>query len=159
MKKIHSTPFTLIIIYLITFFLTPHQDIVVAKNRYCNIFVENKQKNLIMIKVEIADTAKSRKYGLMFRNKLEDNEGMLFIFPKEGHRNFWMKNTSIALSLAYIDSKGVITKIHKMKPLDTTITYPSFSPSRYVLEVNMGWFRKNNISEGCRIILNGCISK
>ncbi|MDY6970368.1 MAG: DUF192 domain-containing protein [Spirochaetota bacterium] len=112
-----------------------------------------------MIKVEIAETAKSRKLGLMFRNKLNDNEGMLFIFPDEGYQSFWMKNTTLELSIAYINSKGVITKIDKMKPLDTSITYTSSSLSLYALEVNTGWFRKNNISEGCRIIFNGCINK
>lgn len=159
-KNIRYFPLiALIIIKLISYFLTSYLNVVYANNRYCNIFIENKQKKLIMIKVEIAETAKSRKLGLMFRNKLNDNEGMLFIFPDEGYQSFWMKNTTLELSIAYINSKGVITKIDKMKPLDTSITYTSSSLSLYALEVNTGWFRKNNISEGCRIIFNGCINK
>ena len=84
---------------------------------------------------------------------------MLFIFTHEQRLNFWMKNTYIPLSIAYISIDGKINEIYDMKPLDISITYPSNLPAKYALEVNQGWFARNNISKNCRIIFNGCISK
>ena len=100
--------------------------------------------------VEIARTEKEHSRGLMFRKELPENAGMLFVYPDENYRRFWMKNTYIPLSLAYIDSEGVIFQIEAMEPLDET-PVASVRPARFVLEVNRGWFRKNGIGIGDRI--------
>ena len=113
----------------------------------------------IKLKIEIADTNQSRTEGLMFRKHLPQHSGMLFIFDQSSKLNFWMKNTYLPLSIAYIDKKGFIKEIYKMKPLDISITYPSIHKVKYALEVNKGWFSKNKIKVGNRIDLNGCIGK
>lgn len=100
--------------------------------------------------VEIARTEEERTRGLMFRKKLSENTGMLFVYENEDFRCFWMKNTYIPLSLAYIDSDGVIFQIEEMKPLDE-VPVESVRPARFVLEVNQGWFRRNGIGIGDRI--------
>jgi len=100
--------------------------------------------------VEIARTEKQHTRGLMFRKKLPEDAGMLFVYDKEDFRRFWMKNTYIPLSLAYIDSDGVIFQIEEMEPLDETAV-ASMRPARFVLEVNRGWFRKHGIGIGDRI--------
>ncbi|RKY14956.1 MAG: DUF192 domain-containing protein [Planctomycetota bacterium] len=100
--------------------------------------------------VEIARTEQQRARGLMFRKKLPENAGMLFVYDNEDFRRFWMKNTYIPLSLAYIDSEGVIFQIEEMEPLDET-PVASMRPARFVLEVNRGWFRKHGIGIGDRI--------
>jgi len=100
--------------------------------------------------VEIARTPEQHTRGLMFRKKLPEDAGMLFVYDKEDFRRFWMKNTYIPLSLAYIDSDGVIFQIEEMEPLDETAVV-SVRPARFVLEVNRGWFRKHGIGIGDRI--------
>ena len=80
--------------------------------------------------------------------------GMLFIFPREQYLNFWMKNVSFPLSIAYIDSTGKILQITAMKENNDVLTYPSKNSARYALEVNKGFFEKNHIAEGCFIDIN-----
>ena len=98
--------------------------------------------------VEIADTPEKRREGLMFRQELEENAGMLFVFDREDTHSFWMKNTYLPLSIAFIDEGGRILQIKKMKPLDEKIHYISKAPIRYALEVNQGWFEKYQINIG-----------
>jgi uncharacterized membrane protein (UPF0127 family) len=102
--------------------------------------------------VEIADTPRKRSIGLMFREKLEDDRGMLFVFPEEDYLSFWMKNTKIPLSLGYFNKDGILLEIHHMKPNQTHTTYSSRSKAIYALEVNQGWFEKNGIQEGAVLI-------
>jgi uncharacterized protein len=125
----------------------------------CNLIIVNRDKRRIQVAAEIADTQHTRTYGLMNRKSLAKNSGMLFVFNTEKYLSFWMKNTYIPLSIAYIDKKGVIRDIQHMKPLDTSVTYPSKYPVKYALEVNRGWFKKNNIKPGCIVYLNGCLRK
>ncbi|MDZ4082351.1 MAG: DUF192 domain-containing protein [Bdellovibrionales bacterium] len=102
--------------------------------------------------VEIADTDERRAYGLMFRNSLPKDEGMLFVFDDERTRSFWMKNTLIPLSIAYINKDKVITEIVDMQPAVMGATrpksYPSKKKSMYALEMNIGWFERNKIWPG-----------
>ena len=84
----------------------------------------------------------------MFRQELEENAGMLFVFDREDTHSFWMKNTYLPLSIAFIDEGGRILQIKKMKPLDEKIHYISKAPIRYALEVNQGWFEKYQINIG-----------
>ena len=97
--------------------------------------------------VEISNTEKKRAAGLMFRDKLAENRGMLFIFEQERPLMFWMKNTTIPLSIAFINSKGLIVDIQDMKPM-TSDGYVSRFPGIYALEVNQGWFKKHSIRIG-----------
>lgn len=98
--------------------------------------------------VEVADSDPGRAQGLMFRPSLAPDSGMLFVFDEVALRRFWMKNTWIALSIAYIDSAGVITDILEMSPEDTTTAYQSSAPVPYALEMNAGWFQAHGIRPG-----------
>lgn len=131
----------------------------IQKNKTCKLKILDKFNRSIIINAEIVDTDFSRMKGLMYRKNLHKKSGMLFVFPYEKMLNFWMKNTYIPLSIAYIDKLGIINEIYHMKPLDTSTTYPSKLPAKYALEVNKGWFSKNKITAGYKVILNGCISK
>lgn len=91
------------------------------------------------IPVEVADTDYLRNRGLMFREQLDHDSGMFFVFPDESNRSFWMKNTSIPLSIAFIDRSGVITNIEDMKP-NCLESVSSSRPAPYALEMNLGWF-------------------
>jgi uncharacterized protein len=102
---------------------------------------------------EIADTPKRRSLGLMFRKKLNENSGMLFIFPKEDYLSFWMKNTLIPLSIGYFDRDGVLLEVYEMKPNQTEEVYNSRKKAIYALEMNSGWFTKNNINPGAVLIM------
>jgi len=104
----------------------------------------------IKILVEMAVTPEQRSTGLMFRKEMPEYCGMLFVYPDERIRKFWMKNTYIPLSIAFIDSEGVIFQIEDMKPLDET-SVVSNKPARFALEVNKGWFQKNLVGLGDRI--------
>jgi uncharacterized protein len=99
------------------------------------------------IMVEIADTIKKRSAGLQNRDSLDHDKGMLFIYDDEQYMNFWMKDTSIPLELAYINAQGRILEIITMIPDDHTIKR-SREKAQYVLEVNQGWFRAHGIGVG-----------
>lgn len=104
----------------------------------------------IQLTVQVADTPKIRDKGLMFVEKLPENEGMLFVFSEETYGGFWMKNTLIPLSIAFLDSEGKILKILDMVPCKEELC-PTYDPEityHYALEVNLGWFEKNQIKEG-----------
>jgi len=130
-----------------------------TRERFCELKITDRAGKKISITVEIADNEYERQLGLMYRRDLPYNRGMIFIFEREEILNFWMKNTYIPLDIAYISGRGKIIDIQTMKPLDISVTYPSKLPSRYALEANAGWFRKNNITEGSVIFFNGCLSK
>jgi len=98
--------------------------------------------------VELAATPGSRGCGLSHRDELPKNQGMLFIFSDRRPRNFWMKDTFIPLSIAYLDDSGQIFSIQDMVPLQTDEQYPSSQPASYALEVNQGWFRRHGIKAG-----------
>jgi hypothetical protein len=110
--------------------------------------------NEFSLQVELATTPEQRQRGLMFRETLPEDSGMLFVFPADAPRSFWMKNTSIPLSIAFLDAEGRILNILAMQPFDEG-SYPSAGPARYALEVNQGWFAERGISAGavCRFTL------
>lgn len=109
------------------------------------------------ITVEIANTPQQQQRGLMYREKMAADTGMLFIFNQEQPLNFWMKNTYINLSIAYIGKNKKIVDIQDMKAtsaIDTQwATYPSAKPGMYALEMNQGWFTKNRIKIGDLLVL------
>ncbi|HUO57393.1 MAG TPA: DUF192 domain-containing protein [bacterium] len=102
------------------------------------------------ITVEIANKAATRETGLMFREGMADNTGMLFVFKEPQQLYFWMKNTPIPLSIAFVDEKGAILNILEMPPM-TESTFPSKGAAKYALEMNSGWFLKNGVKSGDRV--------
>ncbi|QOC22590.1 DUF192 domain-containing protein [Wenzhouxiangella sp. AB-CW3] len=103
--------------------------------------------------VEIADDDESRARGLMFRDELADNRGMLFIFRQEAPRSFWMRNTRIPLDIIYLDRDlRVVSIVHNARPCRTRSgrcpSYPSEGPAMYVLEVNAGFARSLELQRG-----------
>lgn len=141
-------------------FLTNHSGYIYANDkRHCIITIVNTLNEKIQCNIEIALTDEEHATGLMNRTALCDDCGMLFVFADEGYRTFWMKDTSIPLSIAFIDANGIINDMHDMNPFQTFPEYSSKYPARYALEVNKGWFKKNAISVGSKVIMHGCISK
>lgn len=106
----------------------------------------------VVVSVEVAGTEAERQRGLMGRTALSDNAGMLFVFDRSQVLSFWMKDTLIPLSIAFIDSTGKIVDIQDMQPLDET-TRISKAPAKYALEVNQGFFGKHGIKVGDRVKL------
>ncbi|MFP4560676.1 MAG: DUF192 domain-containing protein [Thiohalorhabdus sp.] len=105
------------------------------------------------LEVEIAATPGDRKQGLMGRNRLGADRGMLFVWPEADHRAFWMKNTPLPLSIAFLDEKGRVLNIEQMAPLREDVHYRSRRPAQLALEVNQGWFEERGIERGDQIRL------
>ncbi len=99
---------------------------------------------------EVVATEPQRATGLMHRRMLPENRGMLFVFAYAAPQSFWMMNTYIPLSIAFLDENGVIVNIADMKPL-TTDSHHSAKPAKYALEMNQGWFAKRGIKPGARV--------
>lgn len=102
------------------------------------------------ITVEIAANYRTRVKGLMNRKSLEPDTGMLFIYPREQYLRFWMKDTLIPLSIAFIKPDGTISQIKPMQPQNEEPIWAS-EPVQYALEMNQGWFERNNIGAGDKI--------
>ena len=99
---------------------------------------------------EVAATEPQRATGLMHRRMLPEHRGMLFVFPYAAPQSFWMMNTYVPLSIAFLDANGTIVNITDMKPL-TTNSHSSTKPAKYALEMNQGWFAKRGIKPGARV--------
>ncbi len=102
------------------------------------------------IDAQVALTPEQRQIGLMWRKSMPMHEGMLFVFDQPSQQCFWMKNTLIPLTAAFVLDDGTITNLVDMQP-QTTNPHCSTEPVRYVLEMNQGWFAKKNIKAGSRI--------
>jgi uncharacterized membrane protein (UPF0127 family) len=100
--------------------------------------------------VEVAHTEPARVQGLMFRQSLGENDGMLFVFSHPERYSMWMMNTDIPLSVAFLDEKGVILNIADMMPRTAT-AHSSAGAAKYALEMNLGWFASRNVRPGQRI--------
>jgi uncharacterized membrane protein (UPF0127 family) len=103
-----------------------------------------------LITAEVAATARSREIGMMFREKLAPNHGMLFIFDVPATQCMWMRNTLIPLSVAFIADDGSILNIADMKP-QTLDSHCSIRPVRYALEMDAGWFAQRGIKAGFKL--------
>ncbi len=103
-----------------------------------------------LIQAEVAQTPDERAIGLMFRETMGANEGMLFAFEQPGTQCFWMKNTLLPLSIAFLADDGTVVNIADMQP-KTLDSHCSERPVRYVLEMNQGWFAKRGVKAGSRI--------
>jgi uncharacterized membrane protein (UPF0127 family) len=99
------------------------------------------------IRVEVAQTEEEKARGLMFRENLGQNEGMLFVYGRQEILTFWMKNTPLPLSIAFLDQRGKIVDIQDMEPFSLQTHFSSF-PAKYALEMNKGWFRSRGIGPG-----------
>lgn len=100
------------------------------------------------VTAELALSSPQIHTGMMFRKEMGENEGMLFIFGRPGQVAFYMKNTYIPLSCAYINTDGTILEIHDMKPLDETPIEAHSDAIHYVLEMKQGWFERNRVATG-----------
>jgi len=98
--------------------------------------------------VELAQTPGEQARGLMYRKEMADNAGMLFVYRSPQPVAYWMKNTFLPLSIAFIDANHRIVNMADMAPNNETRTYPSEGPVQYVLEVNQGWFARNGVKRG-----------
>lgn len=105
---------------------------------------------LYLIHAEVADSFATRMQGLMHRESLAANDGMLFIFDEPGVQCMWMKNTLIPLSVAYIADDGSIVNIEDMKP-QTEDSHCTKKPVRFALEMNRGWFASKGLREGSKL--------
>ena len=103
------------------------------------------------LRVEIKDTPSGWSRGLMYRKKLPKNQGMLFIFENSDFHSFWMKNTYIPLSIAFISASKEIVQIDSMFPFDAVTSHFPKEPIKYAIEVNQGWFRQHKIKLGDRV--------
>lgn len=147
----------ILIIFLLIFLISCTEDFDKKVNE---IYIDN-DKNLIKINVEVADDNEERIKGLMFREKLDENSGMLFVFENEEHQTFWMKNTLIPLDIIFIDRNFKIVDIKSAVPCkeEPCILYKSSRPVKYVLEVKDNFTAKKGINIGDKIILNEKILK
>jgi len=102
------------------------------------------------LRVEVAATIEQRMKGLMFREKLGANDGMLFVFDEPGYHAMWMKNTPLPLSVAFVDGAGAILNILDMEP-HTLDQHAAAGPAVYAIETNKGWFAKRRIKAGDKV--------
>ncbi len=109
------------------------------------------QTGMYQIDAQVASTDQQREVGLMFRPQMLQHEGMLFVFEQVSPQCFWMKNTILPLSAAFIESDGTIVNIEDMKP-QTTNSHCSRKPVRFVLEMNQGWFAKKGLKAGSKLL-------
>ncbi len=114
-------------------------------------FYSQDNKPIVKIDLEIADTEYDRELGLMKRKSMEEKQGMLFIFPVEDEKSFWMRNTFISLDMIFVNSKKEIVTIHKNTKTLSDQSYPSSAPALYVIEVVGGFTDKYHIKEGDKI--------
>ena len=124
--------------------------VLVAQAAQAELPVVELTAGMHLIRAELADTFVARMQGLMHREKLGQNAGMLFVFEEPAIQCMWMKNTLIPLSVAFIDDSGAIINIEDMRP-QTEDTHCAVRPARYALEMNRGWFAERGIKPGSRL--------
>lgn len=113
-------------------------EVMFTKEGELTLFKTTTDSTQIVIDIEIADTEYETQTGLMYRNSMQNNQGMLFVFDDVSERSFYMKNTKIPLDLIFINGNNTIVGFQKnAKPLDES-SLPSNAPAKYVLEVNAG---------------------
>jgi uncharacterized membrane protein (UPF0127 family) len=103
-----------------------------------------------LLQVQLAQDFEQRQIGLMWRKEMPQNEGMLFIFEQPAVQCFWMRNTYLPLTAAFVADDGTIVNLADMKPMNDS-SHCSNKPVRFVLEMNQGWFAKRNIQAGYKL--------
>jgi uncharacterized membrane protein (UPF0127 family) len=122
--------------------------------RTSTVGITNTEGEMVIVRVEIATMTAEKQRGLMGRTALAEDAGMLFVFDRVQQLSFWMKDTLIPLSIAYINDSGHIADIQDMQPLDET-PHLSAEPAKYALEVNQGFFNKHGVEVGNKVSLPG----
>lgn len=149
--KIKILVFFIIIFIVVGFFYNfKHENNCDKKDdAICNINI-----NGINTQLKVAYSQKRQAQGLMFVNSLKENEGMIFVYNKSRTLSFWMKNTLIPLSIAYLEDDGRIVGIYTMTPVDKNTPdyemprYPSRTLVKYAVEMSQGWFDLRGIKTG-----------
>ena len=118
-----------------------------------SIIFKNESGQDVSLNVEIANNFSKRKNGLMYRESLSEDSGMLFIWDQEDTRCMWMKNTYIPLDLVFLDRHSKILSKHNLVP-ESEESICSNSPARFAIETNAGWFKKQGIKVGSNITFN-----
>ena len=119
-------------------------------NEKIEVSIYNKN---ITFNVEVAKTIEERRTGLMYRKKLLNNEGMLFIFPREKIIQLWMKNTYIPLDLGFFREDMTLIEVKELSPRSLNSVCSS-EPAKYALELSKGWFSSHNVKDNSKLILN-----
>ena len=109
------------------------------------------QLGMYQIDTQVAQTSDQRSIGLMFRSDMPAHEGMLFVFEQPSIQCFWMKNTLLPLTAAFVADDGTIVNLADMKP-QSTDSYCSLKPVRFVLEMHQGWFAKKGFKAGNKLV-------
>jgi uncharacterized membrane protein (UPF0127 family) len=115
-----------------------------------NLAAVTLQVGMHSIRAQLASTPQQRQIGLMFRQSMPNHEGMLFAFEEPTTQCFWMRNTLIPLSIAFLADDGTVVNLADMKP-QSDESHCSTKPVRYALEMNQGWFAKRGVKPGMRI--------
>jgi uncharacterized protein len=105
----------------------------------------------VPLKVELAPDEQTRAMGLMFRDSLAEDRGMLFVFERPEQASFWMKNTKIPLSIAFLEENRLINEERSMQAYDETLVKSRSNQIRYAIEVNAGWFDRHQIKPGTKV--------
>ena len=105
---------------------------------------------MYQIDAQVAQTPQQHQIGLMFRKEMPQAEGMIFVFDRPGTQCFWMRNTLLPLTAAFVADDGRIVNLADMKPM-TEDSHCSEEPVRFVLEMNQGWFARKNIKKGAKL--------
>ncbi|MCS6971885.1 MAG: DUF192 domain-containing protein [Leptospiraceae bacterium] len=116
------------------------------------VVFHNSKGQDVVLDCEVARSEKDKERGLMFRKFLGKNRGMIFVYSRPEELHFWMQNTEIPLSIAFIHEKLFISSIHDMKPFSLDIV-SSEIPVLYAIEANQGWFKRNAIYPGNRLTI------
>ena len=108
----------------------------------------------VEIQAEIALNTSEQSTGLMFRESMPENHGMIFVYPKPQQMSFWMKNTRLPLDIGFIDREGRLTEVARMYPNDLSAVRSQGDNIQFALEMNQGWFSKNRVLPGAQLDLN-----
>ena len=124
--------------------------LVAAQQAQMNLPHARLSAGMHLLDVQLAQTPQERQIGLMYRKEMPQHEGMLFVFEQPATQCFWMRNTLIPLTAAFVADDGTIVNLADMKP-QTDDSHCSAKPVRFVLEMNQGWFAKRNIKAGYKL--------
>lgn len=114
-------------------------------------FIDSSGTIISKINIQVANSEYDRELGLMFRKNMDENQGMLFIFPDVQARSFWMRNTLIPLDMIFVDSTKTVLNIAKNTTPLSDVSYPSAGPAEYVIEVNGGFCDRHNLTAGAKV--------
>ena len=134
-----------------TSFLAPLGHLLAQDQAQTGLPRTNLTAGFHQIEVQVASTPAQQSTGLMYRAEMPQHEGMLFIFPEAKQQCFWMKNTLIPLTAAFVADDGTVVNLEDMQP-KTAQSHCSTKPVRFVLEVNQGWFMKKGLKAGVRLV-------